>query len=82
MSRYNKLKEKILNPTAQGNVTYEELCNFVERLGFTQRQKASGHKVFTKSGVNEIINVQPGPNGKAKRYQVQQVADIVLQYEL
>ena len=82
MSRFEKLKNRILDHAQRGNITFEELCNFVERLGFNCHPKATGHKVFTKEGIDEIINLQSGQNGKAKRYQVAQVAAIVLQYEL
>jgi len=57
MSRREKLKQKILDPQSQKNVTYDELCNFVERLGFTCKRKPTGHKVFTKDGIDEIINL-------------------------
>lgn len=82
MSRFSKLKERISEPEAQNNITFDELCYVVQKLGFIHRKKPSGHNVFTKDGIPEIINLQPGQNGKAKRYQVQQVADLVLQYDL
>lgn len=37
--------------------------------------------VFSKEGVEEIINIQP-TGGKAKPYQVKQVRGIVLKYRL
>jgi predicted RNA binding protein YcfA (HicA-like mRNA interferase family) len=38
------------------------------KLGFELRIKGS-HHIFTKEGIDEIINIQP-KNGKAKPYQV------------
>ncbi len=81
MSKLQKVKDKILDRAQRGNVTFDDLCYFLERSGFDSRQKGS-HKIFTKDGVEEIINLQCGPNGTAKRYQVAIVADIVLQYDL
>jgi predicted RNA binding protein YcfA (HicA-like mRNA interferase family) len=82
MSSFSKLKKRILDPPQQKNVRFDDLCWFLERSGFQCRQKGSSHKVFTKDGIAEIINLQSGQDGKAKRYQVQQVADIVLEYNL
>lgn len=39
------------------------------------------HHIFTKSGVDEIINLQP-VGAKAKPYQVKQVRDLILKYRL
>jgi hypothetical protein len=38
--------------------------------------------IFTRIGVIEIINLQPGKNGKAKPYQVKQVRLIINNYSL
>ena len=51
------------------------------RLGFKERIKAS-HHIYSKAGVHEIINLQPGPDGKAKSYQVRQVRGLIQQYNL
>lgn len=37
--------------------------------------------MFSKDGVNEIINIQPA-GSKAKSYQVKQVRGIVVEYKL
>jgi len=37
---------------------------------------------LTKSGVVEIINLQPLKDGRAKAYQVKQVRSIILRYKL
>jgi hypothetical protein len=49
-------------------------------LGFDERIKGD-HHIFTKDGVDEILNLQP-KDGKAKPYQVKQVRDVILRYEL
>ncbi len=41
-----------------------------------------GHHIFSKTGVIEIINLQPLQDGKAKPYQVKQVRGLVLKYKL
>jgi predicted RNA binding protein YcfA (HicA-like mRNA interferase family) len=50
------------------------------RLGFDERIRGS-HHIFTKEGVEEILNLQP-KGRQAKPYQVRQVRRIVLKYHL
>ncbi|MBS1259361.1 MAG: hypothetical protein MAG551_02431 [Candidatus Scalindua arabica] len=46
------------------------------------RKKIKGsHHIFTKVGVEEILNIQP-KGGKSKPYQVKQVRNIILRYKL
>jgi len=50
------------------------------RLGFDEKISGS-HHIFTKKGVEEILNLQP-KQGKAKVYQVKQVREMLLKYQL
>jgi hypothetical protein len=50
-------------------------------MGFDERIKGD-HHIFTKSGIAEIINLQPLKDGSAKAYQVKQVRGIILNYRL
>jgi len=56
------------------------LCVLLKRLGFEERIKGD-HHIFTKYGVEEILNLQP-KDGKGKPYQVKQVRDVILKYHL
>jgi hypothetical protein len=49
-------------------------------LGFQQRIRGS-HHIFAKEGIEEILNLQP-KQGKAKPYQVKQVREVILKYQL
>ncbi len=49
-------------------------------LGFEERIRGS-HHIFSKEGVEEILNIQP-KQGKAKAYQVKQIRNIILNYQL
>ncbi len=53
----------------------------LKHYGFVMRSKSS-HHVFTRTDVREIINLQPGKAGKAKPYQVRQVADLIHRYQI
>jgi hypothetical protein len=56
------------------------LCQLLIRLGFDERIRGS-HHIFTKEGIEEILNLQP-KQGKAKAYQVKQVREMLLKYQL
>jgi len=80
MARYEKLLVKILKGTSDKNVLFEDLCWLLRKLEFDERIKGS-HHIFTKTNIEEIINIQPKGN-KAKPYQVKQVRKIILKYKL
>ena len=50
-------------------------------MNFTERIKGS-HHIFTKDGIDEILNIQPLKDSKAKAYQVKQLREIILKYKL
>src|SRR2546428_244213 len=58
MSKFEKNLLKILSGTSDANVTFTELCNLLDQLGFKRRVKGS-HHIFYKDGIEEIINLQP-----------------------
>lgn len=80
MGGYEKLIQRILAGSSDGNIEFPPLCQLLLRLGFTQRIKGS-HHIFTKDGVEEIINLQP-KGGMAKPYQIKQVRLILVKYRL
>jgi len=51
-----------------------------KRFGFDERIKGD-HYIFTKDGVEEILNLQP-KRSKAKPYQVKQVRNLIFKYRL
>lgn len=80
MSQYEKLLLSILSGVKDNNTLFADLRTILDRLGFECRIKGD-HFIYTKDGVDEIINIQPVGN-KAKPYQVKQVRNIILQYQL
>ena len=80
MSKHAKLLQRILLGTADANIPFEGLCHLLQRLGFQQRIRGS-HHIFYRTGVEEILNLQPrGANSKP--YQVKQVREVILKYKL
>jgi len=51
-----------------------------ETVGFAERIRGD-HHIFTRDGVEEILNLQPR-GSLAKAYQVKQVRNVILKYEL
>jgi hypothetical protein len=80
MSRLSKTLDQILRGGADANVDFNDLRNLLDALGFREHARGS-HHIFTRSGVIEIINLQP-MGSKAKAYQVRQVRQLILKYNL
>jgi predicted RNA binding protein YcfA (HicA-like mRNA interferase family) len=80
MTAREKLLERILRGTSDANVSFDSLCSLLERLGFEVRVRG-GHHIFTRTGVDEILNLQP-KGSLAKPYQVKQVRNVILKYQL
>ena len=80
MSQYEKLLLSILSGTQDRNTLFADLQTVLDRLGFQCRIRGD-HFIYTKDGVEDIINLQPVGN-KAKPYQVKQVRNIILKYQL
>jgi predicted RNA binding protein YcfA (HicA-like mRNA interferase family) len=77
----DKLLEKVLAGTADQSIDFESLVTLLEFLGFEKRV-AGSHRIFSRDGVVEILNLQPRKDGTAKPYQVRQVRQILTQYKL
>ena len=80
MGKLEKLYEYILMRRSDANIPFDTLCALLKRLGFDERIKGD-HHIFTKDGVEEILNLQP-KKSKGKSYQVKQVRDVILKYHI
>ena len=80
MGQWKKLRERILLGNSDANIDFEDLCHLLRRFGFSERI-SGGHHIFNRSGIEEIINIQP-KGGMAKSYQVAQIRAIILKYHL
>ena len=80
MSKYDKLLIRILRGSSDANISFADLRQLLIHCGFDERVRGS-HHIFTKKGLEEILNLQPRGN-KAKIYQVKQVRNIFLKYKL
>ena len=80
MGKHEKLLLSILCGTKDSNINFSDLCSVLDNLGFACRIKGD-HFIYTKSDIEEIINIQP-VGSKAKPYQVKQVRNLILKYGL
>lgn len=80
MNKYERLLIKILRGISDANIPFDDLRGLLFYLGFDERIRGS-HHIFTKDGIEEILNLQ-SKGSKAKFYQVKQVRNIILDYGL
>ena len=73
--------KNILSALSDKNIKFSDLRKLILNLDFSERIKGSHHIFFNKN-ITEIINLQSLKNGKAKAYQVKQVRNIIMKYEL
>ena len=79
MTEHDKLLFRVLRGASDTNIPFEGMRSLLRSLGFQERIRGS-HHIFTKEGVEEILNLQPKDGGKAKPYQVKQVRQVILKY--
>ncbi len=80
MSQLQKLLLSVLSGQGDQSISFLELVKLLSRLEFDKRIKGS-HHIFTKPGVDEIINIQ-AKGSAAKPYQVKQVRELIVKYKL
>ena len=81
VSSRTKVLAKILSGASNQNISFDELVGLLQQLGFVMRVSGS-HRIFSKAGVVEILNLQPRRDGTAKPYQLRQVRDVIVRYKL
>ena len=82
MSKKEKLILKLLSGNADANFDIDDLVRILIWLEFSERQTGGSHRIFSKNGIEGIINLQKTNGGKAKTYQVKQVRDFLVNNKL
>jgi hypothetical protein len=80
VGKAEKTLSLVLRGTSDANIPFNDLCSLLLKLGFSDRVLGD-HFIYSKEGVEEILNIQP-IRSKAKAYQVKQVRTIILKYKL
>ncbi len=82
MSKKEKLLSRLLSGNADANFIIDDLVNILMRIAFEERKTGGSHRIFSIQGVQGIINLQKTKDGKAKSYQVKQVREFLVTYQL
>jgi hypothetical protein len=80
MKKPSRTLDRVLRGTSDAGIRFDELCQLLRRLGFAERIRGD-HHIFTREGVEEILNIQPR-GSLAKPYQVKQVRSVIVRYSL
>jgi predicted RNA binding protein YcfA (HicA-like mRNA interferase family) len=65
------------------NIDFGDFCRLIEAFGFVfERQSGTSHRIYRHADVRDKVNVQPRRDGSAKHYQVRQLQNAVLEYDL
>jgi len=76
-----KTLNRVLSGLSDKNIRFQDLENLLNDFGFSVRIKGD-HHIYYREGIEEIVNLQPLKDGKAKAYQVKQVRGIIFKYKL
>jgi predicted RNA binding protein YcfA (HicA-like mRNA interferase family) len=57
------------------------MVSLIQAYGFTLDRTSGSHRIFSREGILEQLNLQP-VQGKAKPYQVRQVMKLIEKYDL
>jgi predicted RNA binding protein YcfA (HicA-like mRNA interferase family) len=82
MSKKEKLILKLLAGVSDANFNIDDLVKLLEWLEFEERKTNGSHRIFSKKGIEGVINLQKTKDGKAKEYQVKQVRDFLVKNKL
>lgn len=77
---HRRLLLQVLHGASDANIRFSELSLLLRDLGFQERVRGS-HHIFTREGIEEILNLQPR-SSMAKPYQVRQVRNVIVRYKL
>jgi hypothetical protein len=65
---------------SDANIRFSDLALLMRDLGFEERVRGS-HHIFTREGIEEMLNLQPR-GSMVKPYAVAQVRDVIVGYKL
>ena len=80
MSKPAKTLAKILSSDSDANIRFDDVCGLLDRLEFKMRISGS-HHIFTRPGIETLIDLQPR-QGKCKPYQVRQVREVFIKFNI
>ena len=79
MGTKEKLIQKVLYAPVH-SVSFRDVQYFLVRVYCMDERIVGDHFIYRKSGIPDIINIQPGRGGMAKPYQLRQIRELVKRY--
>ncbi len=64
------------------DVRITDLIRLAKAFGFELRRVSGSHHILAHPSMVELLNLQPGPDGKAKPYQIRQLVALVERHGL
>ena len=80
LARIDKLWDRLQSRFGERNFAFDDLRAILLSLSFDERVRRS-HHIFTRSGIADIVNLQP-VGRLAKPYQVRQVRELIRRHGL
>ena len=80
LGKHQKTIQSILNGKSDAAIRFTDIVSLLNHLDFEMRIRGD-HHIFTRHGVEEILNLQP-QGAMAKAYQVKQIRDLLVKYTL
>ena len=80
MGKYEKLLIAIISGKSDHSIRFSELIHLLCAMGFNLRINGD-HHILYKNGIEEILNLQP-KGSQAKAYQVKQIRNLIIKYQL
>ncbi len=80
MGKRRKLFDRIASGRSDANIPSEQTRALLQALGFSESISGSHYK-FDRNDIEELINLQQ-IGGKCKPYQVKQMREVFLKYNL
>ncbi len=77
-----KLLSNLLSGSGDNNFQFADLIQILVWLGFTERLDKGSHRIFILKGIQDMINLQPTKDSKAKPFQVKQVREFIINHRL
>ncbi len=82
MGKRRKLLERILSGRSDTNIPFEQARLLLLHLGFSERTKGKHQHKFFRHDIEELLNLQEVKGGKCKAYQVEQMREVLIKYNL
>lgn len=76
-----KTYNDVISGKSDYNIKYSDFQSLIIDLGFVFKRQKGSHTIYFHSGIGEIMNIQKD-GSKAKGYEVKQLRNLILKYNL